>query len=248
MRRPRLAVTLAYRDRHHLFHQKQVARLLTYFDRWVLVLGPFGEEWPDDGTAAIIRSVAARHPRQVLVEESTQPWRDPVDALRAALLRLRPELDELGGQAFLWRVDLDELWELPALLTAERELLERELDAGEFHATTYVGPELTVAGEWGDQQRHRRLWRWSGQLAARNGGDLLCGGDGRSDLLTPTFERHVLTFAEDATRLALRYRHHALLCRWHALQKRASQDFPVPLAELFGPAAAGLTDSQILHL
>lgn len=248
MRLPRLAVTLAYRDRHHLFHQEQVARLLSFYDRWLLVLGPFTERWPDDGTAAIVRSLAARHPSQVLVEESTQEWRDPREAVRAALLRLRPELEELGGTAFLWRVDLDELWELPTLTAAEHELLTRGLDAGEFHATTYVGPALTVAGEWGDRQRHRRLWRWSGQLASRHGSDLLCGGDGRVDLLAGTFERHVLTFAEDATRLALKHNHHALLQRWHQLQRRAPQDFPLPLAELFGPAAAGLTDSRILHL
>jgi len=225
-----------------------VARLLTFYDRWVVVLGPFGGDPPDDGTAAVIRSLAARHPQRLLVEECSVPWRDPVDALQAALLRLRGELAELGGTAHLWRVDLDEIWELAALQTAERELQERHLTAGEFHATTYVGPELTVVGEWGSQQRHRRLWLWHGELATRHGEGLLCGGDGAVGLLTPTFERHVLTFAEDATRLALQYRQTALLERWHRLQRLEASKFPLPLAELFGPCSHGLTDSHIYHL
>lgn len=248
MRLPRLAVTLAYRDRHHLFHQEQVARLLTFYDRWLLVLGPFGDTLPDDGTEAILRSLAARYPDRLLIEESSVPWRNPVDALQAALLRLRPELHELGGAAYLWRVDLDEIWELSALQAAERELQERGLDSGEFHAQTYVGPELIVVGEWGNRQRHRRLWHWCGQLATHHGEGLLCGGDGRVGTLTPTFERHVLTFAEDATRLTLQHQHLALLQRWHKLQHLERDKFPLPLAELFGPAGQGLTDSQILHL
>ena len=239
----RLAYTLAHRCREHLFHRDQLARLLTLYDHWLVVLGPVGATpLPDDGTHDILRDVARRHPSTVTVLESASGWLREVDAVRAALLSLREQLSERYPEAYLWRVEPWEVWDPVALLAAERELRERDLDCGAFLADFHVGDELLVRGDWGEgrAEPYRRLWRWRGALCGDQD-PLQVLTAGLPALLAPRFDSFLYLYPTA--------HHHPqhVRARYQQLRLRPAQDFPLPLAELLGPTGAGLTDTYLHH-
>lgn len=242
----RLAYTLAHRCREHLFHRDQLARLLTLFDHWVVVLGPIGVSDPeDDGSAKILRDVARRYRDRVNVLESAHPWPREVDAVRAVQLLLREHLTDQRPEAYLWRVDPWEVWELEALKGAEHELDRRRLDAGTFLSDCYLGDKLLLRGEIGEGRGkpYPRLWRWRGELCSERD-PLAFPTHYPAELLAPRFDSYRYRLPDELTTPDL---HHQVRARWDQLHRRPVSDFPLPLAELLGPTGPGLTQSYLHH-
>lgn len=240
----RLAYLLAHRCREHLFHREQLARLLTLYDHCVAVTGPVGAVEPvDDGTAALLEVVAARHPQRLTVLRSAVGWPRERDAVVAALTQLRTQLTAEEPRAYLWRLEPWEVWELSAARAAERELDHRHLDAGDFLADYHVGAQLLVRGEWGEGRAapYRRLWTWGGELCGEDPRRLY--GEQRSGLLAPRFDSFAYLDPADPRAGAPA----PAGARWESLRERPASDFPLPLAELLGPTGAGLTDTYLHH-
>lgn len=231
----RIAITTAVGCRHHLFHRDQLARLVTFFDRWVVLIRPS----EDDGTTALVRQLQRRHPSRVRVVEFPHGWQTVAEAWRCALVDLRPEVEEWPGTTYVWRVEPCEVWEASAVIAAERELEHRRGSVGSFRTVPYVGPRLRVVGEWADVPIVR-LWRWDGRLL---------DPDSAVDAvrLAPRVDVHALAFQSDVEAWAAGTGFGYVATRWQRLQQRGADLFPVPLADLFGPAAAGLTRSEIHH-
>lgn len=237
----RLAITTAHRCRAHLFHREWMARLLTYFDRWLVILGPLSASDPnDDGSAIILQDVARRHAGRVLLEQSAIGWHTALDALRTGCATLRQEID---GEAFLWLVEPGEVWEADALKAAEREMMRKGLDWADFEADSYLSDDILIRHGWLSGPL-RRLWRWSGQLPTDY--PLHFHSD-KGELLPMRLERYPLYFADDVRREALRMGDEHLVRRWITLQAADPSTFPRPLSDLLGSGGRIFEGFQLLH-
>jgi hypothetical protein len=217
----RLALTVTDHCRHLLYYRDQVARALTFFDRWVVLLPP----GPDDGSAILFQDLQRRYPSRVSVSQWPLRWRDVREAWRSACVDLRPELDSYPDAVYVWRWEPSEVWEASALLGAERELDHRRGRCGSFRPVPYVGVRLRVTGG-PDQHYHPRLWRWDGRLLDPE----QTTGVVR---LAPRYEDHGLAFPFDVARRAELADDPYLPERWRRLQERGAREFPVPLTELY---------------
>lgn len=239
----RLALTLAHRCRGLLFHRDWLARQLTLFDRWLVVLGATDPRAPqDDGTALILRDVARRHPDRVRLEEAPAGWGSELAAARAVLATYREELD---APAHLFLVPPGEVWEFASLAGACQELDARALDAALVAFDCYVTDELLVRSGWEAAPR-ARLWRWSGQLP-QAAEPLTFPGLAPPQLLSVKAERYPLYLAEQVRAYAARHGPPDLLHRWVHLQTVSPATFPRPLTDLLGTSGRIFTDSQLLH-
>lgn len=239
----RYALTHAHRCRPLLFHREYVARLLTFFDRWLVVLGACdGQEAADDGTAAILRDVARRHPARVRVEEAPHGWGSPLEAYRAALTTARQELD---GEALLFLVPPGEVWELSQVVAAEQQLQARALEAALVPFDCYVAPEVLLRTGW-QALPQPRLWRWRGQLPQR-ADPLTFPGLGPPQVVDVRPCAYPLLHSEQVRHHERRGPWPGLLERWVRLQAADPATFPRPLTDLLGPEGRIFTDAQLLH-
>lgn len=140
-----------------LWHRDWLARQLSFFDRWAVVLDAAATE---DGTARVLEDVARRYGDRVVVETAPpRGWPAPLDALRAGAHALRGE----EAAAWLWLVYPGECWAPDQLRAAELYLREADAPAGRvglrvFSAVTDPPLEPPVP--------LTRLWPWRGELFA----------------------------------------------------------------------------------
>ena len=169
---PRYALSVLGACRPLLWQGDWLARQLSFFDRWAVVLEAAAAT---DGTARVLEDVARRYPDRVRLEVApARGWPAPLDALRAGAHGLRGE-DEV---AYLWLVYPGEVWAPDQLRAAEVYLRAAAAPAGR------VGLRVRLPdGEPLDPPLQLpRLWRWRGELFAEAAEPRLAGQRGFVDI------------------------------------------------------------------
>jgi hypothetical protein len=183
----RYAFTIIYNGKHHLLHKEFAERMVSMFDKWVIVEG-FSRNggstaWctsirpPSQSTDGTIELCQSLQSNKVIFATSQTGWSSKDEQVNKAM-----ELLQGSEPGWLWQVDADEHWTTEDLEGAE-SMLQKDIKlAGGFQFYHYLckdvdGRQLVGKGAWGDNI-HTRLWWWRGQKFISHEPPKMVGQDG----------------------------------------------------------------------
>lgn len=258
----RVAFTIIHNGLHHLQHNNQYQRILQSVDSWVVVEGAsrsngstqWCKDFPDhlhsnggstDGTREFLSRLAGKEPKLVYVE-SDGFW----DSKDQQVNRAIDEVRKLTHSCWLWQIDIDEQWDEPAMIAAEKELEASGSVAGTFRADCRIGKNLRAIGEWGEAKTfgYIRLWRWSGQKFMCHEPPILEGQfEVDPKMLTPTFVHYNYYFDQDVKFKDSWYGgHEGIYDRWKLINSLPSRFFPMHISNLI-TGEWGKTNTSIVY-
>lgn len=253
----RYAFTIIYNGKHHLLHKDFAQRMVSMFDKWVIVEG-FSRNggstaWctsirppaqSTDGTIETCQDLASQNPTKVIFATSKTGWSSKDEQVNKAI-----ELLQGNEPGWLWQVDADEHWTLQDLEGAEN-ILEKDFKiAGGFQFYHYLckdvdGRQLVGKGAWGDNI-HTRLWWWQGQKFISHEPPKMVGQDGVR-LLPQKYHHYAYYFEQDVEFKSKYYRgYRQVLSNWRGLQKRRF-DYPIPAKKLLGSSTTIDTNNSYI--
>lgn len=253
----RYAFTIIYNGKHHLLHKDFAQRMVSMFDKWVIVEG-FSRNggstaWctsirppaqSTDGTIETCQDLASQNPTKVIFATSKTGWSSKDEQVNKAI-----ELLQGNEPGWLWQVDADEHWTLDDLEGAEN-ILEKDFKiAGGFQFYHYLckdvdGRQLVGKGAWGDNI-HTRLWWWQGQKFISHEPPKMVGQDGVR-LLPQKYHHYAYYFEQDVEFKSKYYRgYRQMLSNWRGLQKRRF-DYPIPAKKLLGSSTTIDTNNSYI--
>lgn len=256
----RYAFTIIYNGNHHLLHKDFAQRMLTMFDKWVIVEGfsrnGGSTKWCNsirplpqstDGTIKTCQNLTSQNPSRVIFATSKTGWASKDDQVNKAVNLLR------GSQpGWLWQVDADEHWTLEDLEGAENMLQKDLTIAGGFQFYHYLcndvdGRQLVGKGAWGDNI-HTRLWWWQGQSFKSHEPPVMEGQEGYR-LLPQKYHHYAYYFEQDVEFKSKYYKgYRQVLPNWRAMRQRRF-DYPIPAKTLLGSSTGiDLNNSYITTL
>jgi hypothetical protein len=234
----RCAITIIYNGLHHLQHGNFVERMMSMFDRWIIVEGharPGGSTYwcnnlkyqsaeSTDGTREYLRTLGVDY------IEGKGFWESKDAQFQAGVDRLK----EITSECTLWQVDADEWWTLEQLETNERALVGNVGSVGFHHVVGRCEDGLLLAkGRWGGGFVNR-VWRWKGQ-------DLECHepatfkGQGEVQMLPEKFLHFSYYFEKDVSFKQKYYKGHEEVYKgWKKLQEYKRESFPIHIFRAFG--------------
>ena len=256
----RYAFTIIYNGKHHLLHKDFAQRMVSMFDKWIIVEG-FSRNggstaWctsirppaqSTDGTIETCQDLASQNPTKVIFATSKTGWSSKDEQVNKAI-----ELLQGNEPGWLWQVDADEHWTLDDLEGAEN-ILEKDFKiAGGFQFYHYLckdvdGRQLVGKGAWGDNIS-TRLWWWQGQKFISHEPPKMVGQDGVR-MLPQKYHHYSYYFEQDVEFKSKYYRgYRQVLSNWRDLQKRRF-DYPIPAKTLLGSSTSvDLNNSYITTL
>jgi hypothetical protein len=256
----RYALTIVYNAKHHLLHKDFAERMVSMFDKWVIVEG-FSRNggstaWctsirppaqSTDGTIQTCQDLASQYPTKVLFATSLTGWPS-----KDAQVNKGIELLQGNHDGWLWQVDADEHWTESDLTEAETMLGSGSNTAGGFQFYHYLckdsdGRQLVGKGSWGDGIS-TRLWWWHGQKFITHEPPIMEGQDGYK-FLPQKYHHYSYYFEQDVEFKSKYYKgYRPVLANWRILQKRRF-DYPIPAKVLLGSGTSvDLTNSYITIL
>jgi len=256
----RYALTIVYNAKHHLLHQDFAERMVSMFDKWVIVEG-FSRNggstaWCNsirppsqstDGTIETCQNLASQYPTKVLFATSQTGWPSKDVQVNKGI-----ELLQGNPDGWLWQVDADEQWTESDLTEAETMLGIGSNTAGGFQFYHYLckdsdGRQLVGKGSWGDGIS-TRLWWWHGQKFKTHEPPIMEGQDGYK-VLPQKYHHYSYYFEQDVEFKSRYYKgYRSVLANWRTLQKRRF-DYPISAKVLLGSGTSvDLTNSYITIL
>jgi glycosyltransferase involved in cell wall biosynthesis len=256
----RYALTIVYNAKHHLLHKDFAERMVSMFDKWVIVEG-FSRNggstaWctsirppaqSTDGTIQTCQDLASQYPTKVLFATSLTGWPS-----KDAQVNKGIELLQGNPDGWLWQVDADEHWTESDLAEAETMLGSGSNTAGGFQFYHYLckdsdGRQLVGKGSWGDGIS-TRLWWWHGQKFKTHEPPIMEGQDGYK-VLPQKYHHYSYYFEQDVEFKSRYYKgYRSVLANWRTLQKRRF-DYPISAKLLLGSGTSvDLTNSYITTL
>lgn len=253
----RYGFTIIYNGKHHLLHKDFAQRMVSMFDKWIIVEG-FSRNggstaWctsirppaqSTDGTIETCQDLASQNPTKVIFATSKTGWSSKDEQVNKAI-----ELLQGNEPGWLWQVDADEHWTLDDLEGAEN-ILEKDFKiAGGFQFYHYLckdvdGRQLVGKGAWGDNI-HTRLWWWQGQKFISHEPPKMVGQDGVR-LLPQKYHHYAYYFEQDVEFKSKYYRgYRQVLSNWRGLQKRRF-DYPIPAKKLLGSSTTIDTNNSYI--
>ena len=241
----RYAFTIIYNGKHHLLHKQFAERMVSMFDKWVIVEG-FSRNggstaWctsirppsqSTDGTIETCQNLASQNPTKVIFATSQTGWSSKDEQVNKAI-----ELLQGSEPGWLWQVDADEHWTIEDLEGAE-SMLQKDIKlAGGFQFYHYLckdvdGRQLVGKGSWGDGIS-TRLWWWHGQNFKTHEPPIMEGQDGYK-VLPQKYHHYSYYFEQDVEFKSRYYKgYRSVLANWRTLQKRRF-DYPIPAKVLLG--------------
>jgi hypothetical protein len=238
----RYAFTIIYNGKHHLLHKEFTERMVSMFDKWVIVEGfsrnggstawctsirPLSQS--TDGTIELCQSLQSD---KVIFATSQTGWSSKDEQVNKAI-----ELLQGSEPGWLWQVDADEHWTIEDLEGAETMLQKDIKLAGGFQFYHYLckdvdGRQLVGKGAWGDNI-HTRLWWWQGQKFISHEPPKMVGQDGVR-LLPQKYHHYAYYFEQDVIFKSKYYRgYRQVLHNWQQLRRRRF-DYPIPAKTLLG--------------
>jgi glycosyltransferase involved in cell wall biosynthesis len=256
----RYALTIVYNAKHHLLHKDFAERMVSMFDKWVIVEG-FSRNggstaWctpirppsqSTDGTIQTCQDLASQYPTKVLFATSQTGWPSKDVQVNKGI-----ELLQGNPNGWLWQVDADEQWTESDLTEAETMLGSGSNTAGGFQFYHYLckdsdGRQLVGKGSWGDGIS-TRLWWWHGQKFKTHEPPIMEGQDGYK-VLPQKYHHYSYYFEQDVEFKSRYYKgYRPVLANWRTLQKRRF-DYPISAKLLLGSGTSvDLTNSYITTL
>jgi len=250
----RYAFTIIYNGKHHLLHKDFAQRMVSMFDKWIIVEG-FSRNggstaWctsirpPAQSTDGTIELCQSLQSDKVIFATSKTGWSSKDEQVNKAI-----ELLQGNEPGWLWQVDADEHWTLQDLEGAEN-ILEKDFKiAGGFQFYHYLcndvdGRQLVGKGAWGDNI-HTRLWWWQGQRFISHEPPKMVGQDGVR-LLPQKYHHYAYYFEQDVEFKSKYYRgYRQVLSNWRGLQKRRF-DYPIPAKKLLGSSTTIDTNNSYI--
>jgi len=253
----RYAFTIIYNGKHHLLHKEFAERMVSMFDKWVIIEG-FSRNggstgWctsirpPSQSTDGTIELCQSLQSDKVIFASSHTGWSSKDEQVNKAI-----ELLKGSESGWLWQVDADEHWTIEDLEGAE-SMLEKDIKlAGGFQFYHYLckdvdGRQLVGKGAWGDNI-HTRLWWWQGQKFISHEPPKMVGQDGVR-LLPQKYHHYAYYFEQDVIFKSKYYRgYRQVLHNWQQLRRRRF-DYPIPAKTLLGSSTTiDLNNSYITTL
>jgi hypothetical protein len=253
----RYAFTIIYNGKHHLLHKEFAQRMVSMFDKWVIVEG-FSRNggstaWctsirpPAQSTDGTIELCQQLQSDKVIFATSQTGWSSKDEQVNKAM-----ELLQGSEPGWLWQVDADEHWTFEDLEGAE-SMLQKDIKlAGGFQFYHYLckdvdGRQLVGKGAWGDNI-HTRLWWWQGQKFISHEPPKMVGQDGVR-LLPQKYHHYAYYFEQDVIFKSKYYRgYRQVLHNWQQLRRRRF-DYPIPAKTLLGSSTTiDLNNSYITTL
>lgn len=241
----RYALTIIYNGNHHLFHNGFIDKMLSMFDKWVIVEGfsrnggstqwctnirpPFQSK---DGTIKTCQDLASQYPTKVLFHTSPNGY-----ASKDIQVNRGIEMLQGSEPGWLWQIDADEQWTLQDIESAE-SMLEKDLTiAASFQFIHYLckdmeGKQLIGKGNWGDNY-HTRLWWWVGQSFKTHEPPVMIGQQDVR-LMPQRYAHYSYYFEQDVEFKSKYYKgYRSVLSNWKQLQKKRNK-YPLSAKALLG--------------
>jgi hypothetical protein len=249
----RIAITIILNGDHHLAHNDYGRKVAEMFDYWIIIEGPAlptgSTSWCNhpvcncstDMTISYIGRLCFKYENVFSKSNGHSAWLSKDEMVNAAINMINFYLkDKLDNEnVFLWKLDIDEQWNVGQLNEAEKMLIEYNADCGCFHANHYVGENLIAKGTWGEGNQpedplanaYRRLWKWNGQYFKSHEPPILIKGNGKEILLPQRFNHYSYYFEKDVIFKSQYYKgYENLHNKWIQLQKEIA--FPQPISRL----------------
>ena len=238
----RYAFTIIYNGKHHLLHREFAERMVSMFDKWVIVEG-FSRNggstaWctsirpPSQSTDGTIELCQSLKSDKVIFATSQTGWSSKDEQVNKAM-----ELLQGSEPGWLWQVDADEHWTIEDLEGAE-SMLQKDIKlAGGFQFYHYLckdvdGRQLVGKGSWGDGIS-TRLWWWHGQKFISHEPPIMEEQHGYK-VLPQKYHHYSYYFEQDVEFKSRYYKgYRSVLANWRMLQKRRF-DYPIPAKVLLG--------------